>query len=80
MIRAVLKRPKNGKMEPVPALLNSLYGTFGKRTNFGNLWGGGGTPQGSPSQEELLLGKCLTRRNAIELLTRRAAMKPGPSP
>ena len=47
------KRPKNGKMEPVPALLNSLYRAFGKRTVFGNLrWGG---PRGSPTQEEMLL-------------------------
>ena len=48
------KRPKNGKMEPVPALLNSLYRAFGKRTVFGNLrWGG---PTGQPH----------TRRNAIK--------------
>ena len=34
-----------------------------KRHIFANLWGGG-TPRGSPSQEELLLGKRLTRRIA----------------
>ena len=33
-------KAKNLKMEPGLALLNSLYGALGKRTVFGNLWGG----------------------------------------
>ena len=53
MVLNVPKRPKNWKMEPVPALLNSLYRTFGKRTVFGNWWRG---PRGQPR----------TRRNAIK--------------
>ena len=40
MVLNVPKRRKNEKIGPVPALINSLYGTFGKRTVFGNLWGG----------------------------------------
>ena len=51
MVRNLSKRPKNEKMKPVPALINSLYGTFGKRP-FLAICGGG--PRGSPSQEELL--------------------------
>ena len=39
------QKAKNWKMEPGLALLNSLYGALGKRTVFGNLWGGG--PQAS---------------------------------
>ena len=35
-------KPKNWKIDPAAALINSLYGTLGKRTVFGNLWGGGG--------------------------------------
>ena len=34
------QKAKNCKMEPGLALLNSLYGTLGKRIIFGNLWGG----------------------------------------
>ena len=33
-------KPKNWKIDPATALINSLYGTLGKRTVFGNLWGG----------------------------------------
>ena len=33
------QKAKNCKMEPGLALMNSLYGTLGKRTVFGNLWG-----------------------------------------
>ena len=46
-------RPKNWKIDPATALINSLYGTLGQRTVFGNLWGGG--PRGRPPQEEMLL-------------------------
>ena len=33
-------KPKNWKIDSATALINSLYGTLGKRTVFGNLWGG----------------------------------------
>ena len=57
------KRPKNGKMEPAPALLHSSHRTFRKRTVFGNLWRRphGAAPHkkncylGSVSQDEMLL-------------------------
>ena len=45
-------KPKNWKIDSATAPINSLYGTLGKRTVFGNLWGG-------PT------GKAATRRNAI---------------
>ena len=45
-------KPKNWKIDSATALINSLYGTLGKRTVFGNLWGGGG-PRGRPPQEEM---------------------------
>ena len=35
------QKAKNWKMEPAPALLESLYRRLGKRTIFGNLWGEG---------------------------------------
>ena len=54
--------PKNWKIDPATALINSLYGTMGKRTVFGNLWGGahgrrlesceGYPPEGSKSRKE----------------------------
>ena len=46
------RKPKNWKIASATALINSLYGTLGKRTVFGNLWGGG--PRGRPPQEEML--------------------------
>ena len=63
MVLNVPKRTKNWKMEPVPALLNSLYGTFGKRTVFGNLWGDG-PPRDSPSQQDLRLKKAEAQTRA----------------
>ena len=56
-------KPKNWKIDPATALINSLYGTLGKRTVFGNMWGGGTPrsearscegypPQGSKSRKE----------------------------
>ena len=44
-------KPKNWKIDPATALINSLYGTLGKRTVFGNLWGG---PRARPPQVEML--------------------------
>ena len=35
-------KPKNWKIDPATALINSLYGTLGQRTVFGNLWGAHG--------------------------------------
>ena len=54
-------KPKNWKIDPATALINSLYGTLGQRTVFGNLWGGprsearsceGYPPEGSKSHKE----------------------------
>ena len=49
------RKAKNWKLEPGPALLNSLYGTLGKRAVFGNLWGGGG---GGPQKLATKKPKC----------------------
>ena len=43
------KKAKNRKIEVGLALLNSLCGTLGKRTVFGNLWGG--TPEASHQKQ-----------------------------
>ena len=55
------RKPKNWKIDSATALINSLYGTLGQRTVFGNLWRtprsearscDGYPPEGSKSRKE----------------------------
>ena len=67
---------KISKMQPGPALLNSLYGTKGKRTVFGNVRGG---PHGrSPEDVQdaaLKTSKAQNKKPKAKMKARKAKMK-----